>query len=360
MTQPPADQGFSLLESLLALLLMLIVMSGVFAIVTPNSIASQAQPEAMDVQQRARVGIDAVERDLLQAGAGLATGPGAGPIVDYFPAIVPRRMGLHGTDPYDVARPDAVTISHVTPGYVETTIKNPIAAGELTMTMEEPGSCPVRNGVCGLSRDMKVVVFEDTGVFDWFSIGQVQSPMVTLVAHQSSPSSAYPAGTHVAQGEVDVYWLDPTTRQLRHYDGYQTDVAVVDNVVALSFEYFGDPQPPTRPKPPLGVANCLYDAAGNAVPGLITLVTQGGSLAPLPLSMLGDGPWCGAGDNRFDADLLRVRSVRVSVRVQATQPVYRGSGMDFASPGSNRNAWRAVADYAAVFDVMPRNLNLRR
>jgi prepilin-type N-terminal cleavage/methylation domain-containing protein len=360
MTGAPAEQGFSLVESLVALLLLLIVISGVFAVVNPSSIASQAQPEAMDVQQRARVGIDAMERDLLRAGAGMASGPGAGPIADYFAAVVPRRMGLHGADRYDAARSDAVTISRLTPSFVETTMRDPMGGGALTLTVDEPANCPIRNGVCGLAQGMKVVVFEQSGVFDWFTVTQVQSQAVTLVSHQPGPSPGHPAGSYVAQGETDVYWHDPSARQLRHYNGYQTDVPVVDNVVALSFEYFGDPQPPMRPKPPPGVANCLYDAAGNPVPGLVTLATQGSSLAPLPLSMLGDGPWCGAGDNRFDADLLRVKVVRVSLRVQATQSVYRGTGSDFASPGSNRNAWRGVPDYAAMFDVVPRNLNLNR
>ena len=32
--------------------------------------------------------------------------------------------------------------------------------------------------------------------------------------------------------------------QLMHYDGADNDVPIVDNVVGLEFEYFGDPQPP--------------------------------------------------------------------------------------------------------------------
>ena len=31
-----------------------------------------------------------------------------------------------------------------------------------------------------------------------------------------------------------------------HYDGYLTAFPVVDNVVGLNFEYFGDPDPPDR------------------------------------------------------------------------------------------------------------------
>jgi hypothetical protein len=42
---------------------------------------------------------------------------------------------------------------------------------------------------------------------------------------------------------------------------------VIDNVVGVQFEYFGDPNPPIAPKPPMGIANCLYDDAQNLVSG---------------------------------------------------------------------------------------------
>ena len=71
-------------------------------------------------------------------------------------------------------------------------------------------------------------------------------------------------------------------------------------------------------------------------------------------------PWCGAGDNRFDADLFRVRRVRVTIRIQATQAGHRGSGPDYVNPGFTGSSQLAVPDYTAVFDVAPRNLNLGR
>ena len=41
-----------------------------------------------------------------------------------------------------------------------------------------------------------------------------------------------------------MYYLDAVTRQLMHYDGFHTVVPVLDEVVGLNFEYYGDPQPP--------------------------------------------------------------------------------------------------------------------
>jgi hypothetical protein len=144
------------------------------------------------------------------------------------------------------------------------------------------------------------------------------------------------------------------------YDGYTEEIPLVDNVVDLKFEYFGDPNPPMQPKPPAGQENCLYDAAGNYV-NLPTLTPDEGSLARLTPDMLKDGPMCGGGNNAFDADLLRIRKVRVTMRVQAANPSLRGSDTTlFKNPGTSRGGEKFVPDYTISFEVSPRNLNLAR
>ena len=99
---------------------------------------------------------------------------------------------------------------------------------------------------------------------------------------------------------------------------------------------------------------------GAAVSGLPWLPTDGVSLAPLPLPTLGDGPWCGGGGTVFDADLLRIRRVRVTLRIEASLAGLRGVGIDFANPGSQPHPLRSVADYSLTFDVSPRDLSLGR
>ena len=76
--------------------------------------------------------------------------------------------------------------------------------------------------------------------------------------------------------------------------------------------------------------------------------------------MLTDGPWCpDAGSaRRFDADLLRIRRIRVAVRVQAAAPAVRGLGQLFARPGTATSASAMVPDQQAAFDIAPRNMNL--
>lgn len=353
------QEGFSLIESLVALVLLVSVTSAVFALLNPASIASHAQPETVDVQQRARVAIDAVRRDLMMAGAGLQAGPGTGGLINHFAAVAPRRMGLQGADPHQAARADVITLHRTASSMVQTTLLDPLPGGGLSMTVTEPSSCPARDGVCGLSPGMAVVVFDDEGKVDWFGISRVTGPVVQLQSRQLSPA-AHPSGAYVAEAESVVYWHDPATRQLRQYDGYLTDVPVVDNVVSVRFEYFGDPAPPTRPRPPLGTSNCLYDASGKLLPGLQSLAAEGGSLAPLPLSLFTDGPWCGAGTNQFDADLLRVRRIRGTIRIEATQAMHRGASAAYANPGFAKSASGSVPDFTLTFDVTPRNLGALR
>jgi prepilin-type N-terminal cleavage/methylation domain-containing protein len=112
--------------------------------------------------------------------------------------------------------------------------------------------------------------------------------------------------------------------QLRHYDGASTDRPVVDHVVYLNFEYFGAGQ------------------------------------VSLGQARLEDGPWYPdiTDSHRFDADLLNIRLVRVTIRVQAASAALRGpAGVLFAHGGTAVSRDRYLPDREIRFDVTPRNLD---
>jgi hypothetical protein len=200
-----------------------------------------------------------------------------------------------------------------------------------------------------------------SGNFDLFNITKVQDNAAHLQHRgQDQLSKAYDVGAEVTQIVSNTFYLNRTTHQLMRYNGGTNDVPLVDNVVDLKFEYFGDPNPPKLPKPPAGEANCLYDINGN-YQNLATLAPDNGSLAALPGAMLIDGPMCGGGSNKFDADLLRVRKVRVTMRVQAASASLRGTDTRlFRIAGTSRGGEKFVPDYTISFEVTPRNLNLTR
>jgi len=78
---------------------------------------------------------------------------------------------------------------------------------------------------------------------------------------------------------------------------------------------------------------------------------------------LTDGPWCptAASENRWDADLLRIRKIVATVRVQAAAAALRGPASAlFSTAGSSTSSDRWVPDQEIRFEVSPRNLNLGR
>ena len=73
--------------------------------------------------------------------------------------------------------------------------------------------------------------------------------------------------------------------------------------------------------------------------------------------------WCPHGNDpdRYDADLLRIRGVRVMVRVQSAIAAFRGpAGALFRHGGTSTGAQRYLPDREVRFQVSPRNLALAR
>jgi hypothetical protein len=387
------QDGFTLAELLIATAIMMTVTGAVFTVMNPSGGIFQTQPEVADVQQRLRVGVDTMKHDLVMAGAGAYSGTQTGSLSSFFASIMPYRQGNIAAfdDGPGVYRSDAITIFYVPSTMSQTTIEAamPNVSAELKVT-DQPG-CPSGQDLCGFKEGMQVLIYDDTGSFDTMTITQVQDNAGHLQHNQQGPlSKAYQPGAKVAQVEQHVYYLDTNTDQLMHYDGYLTALPVVDNVVGLTFEYFGEPTPPTLrqpgvnltttygPKPPaLGVVqgawpageNCTMQVVGGAqVPRLGVLGGIGSGLVKLTQAQLTDGPWCpdAANANRFDADLFRVRAVRVALRVQSGNQDMRssiGAGTTdalFARPGTSTGGYRQVPDQAVRFDITPRNLNLGR
>jgi hypothetical protein len=209
-------------------------------------------------------------------------------------------------------------------------------------------------------------------------------------------STTFKSGSTIVKAVSRTYFLKAdaatATYQLMRYDGSTgSDVPVVDHLVGLSFEYYGDPQPPIftaiaagsiEPAatygpgpPPSGVQtsaypageNCTFTrdpASGQPVPRLSALGTPGQvTLTRLTSVQLTDGPWCpdAMAANRFDADLLRIRKVAVTLRAESAVDSLRGpSGALFARSGTARSSTRWVPDQELRFEVSPPNLNAGR
>jgi prepilin-type N-terminal cleavage/methylation domain-containing protein len=388
------QDGFTLPELLISVVIMMVTTASVFSLLSPSTGASKAQPEVSDMQQRLRVAVDTVTKDLLMAGAGTYSGSAVGTLGNYFAAVLPYRLGAIGEDPPGTFKSDTVTLLYVPTTAAQTTIRDPMPPqSSETKVNAEPG-CPLGDDLCGFTIGMTTLIFDESGTWDDMVITEVQAPALHLQKRAANFSKRYEAGSYISELAVHTYYLktlvDSDTFQLMHYDGWQTDAPVVDNVVGLRFEYFGEPQPPILrkaltepvgpwttygPRPPaLGVdapdddypagENCIFKVEGGLhVPRLATLSSGTNTLAPLDQSILTDGPWCpsSAAPNRFDADLLRIRKVRMTVRLQAADKSLRGpTGPLFVRGGTGRAADRFVPDQEVAVDIAPRNLNLGR
>jgi prepilin-type N-terminal cleavage/methylation domain-containing protein len=393
------DAGFSLIEVLVATAIMLTITGGVFTLLNPSGDMFRAQPEVIDMQQRQRIGVDTLTRDLLMAGAGAYSGSQSGSLAGFFAPIQPSRQGnlAQYDDGPGAYKTDAITLYYVPSTSSQTSISQAMPNQSAELKVSPEYGCPNGANLCGFTEGMQVLIYDDTGSYDTMTITQVQDQAAHLQHNQQGDlSKSYDVGAKVVQFQDHVYFLDAATRQLKHYDGYLTVTPVLDEVVGLSFEYYGDPQPPIMldglgglktndvtygPKPkslaagqPLPAAsyqNCTITTAGVAptmtqVPRLAVLGAAGTGLVKLTQAQLTDGPWCpdAASTNKFDADLFRIRKVRVTLRLQTGNAALRGAvtaGADslFTLPGTGTGA-RLVGDQQIRFDVTPRNMNLAR
>jgi hypothetical protein len=368
--QRRGDAGYSLVEMLISTGIMVVVTGAIFTLMNPAQGTFQAQPEVSDMQQRMRVGAEVLFKDLVMAGAGTyhsgAVGEAfAGPLHNFFAAVLPYRIGQLNSDPDQniFYRPDAITLHYVPNTASQTRISSPMPNVSAELKVKDQKNCPKKDPLCGFKTGMSLLIFDETGAYDSFVVTHVQSEAGHLQHRGSKFQKSYQPDAFVTEVESHTYYFDAESSQLRHYDGISTDVPLIDNVVDVRFRYFGTPDPPRSPRPtPFpGGENCVFDATGT--PRLPQLGPTDGSLVELTQAMLTDGPWCpnASSSNRFDADLFRVRKVRVSLRVQASSPMLRGSDpLLFRRAGASRGGERFVPDYEMSFEVSPRNLNLAR
>ena len=351
--------GYSLVELLIAAALTLAISGAVLALVTSAQADAQVQPEASDLHQRLRAAADALAADLLEAGAGPDQGPSPGGLNRLFSPILPYRAGGAGDDPSAgvLYRRDAITLVWVPDTAVQTALAAPLASASSGLKVETAPPCPAGRERCGIGTGADLLVFDAAGAWDVLQVTGDRGAALDVRARGARLDARYAAGAAVAEGRVRTYYLDEVGNRLMRGDGLAADLPLVDDVVALWFDYYGDPRPPRAPRPPPGSANCLFDRSG--APALPALTAAPGSLVELPPATLADGPWCGAGGpHPFDADLLRVRAVRITLAVQAAAVALRGVNRQlFARPGSGRDARRLLPDLRVSFEVAPRNLD---
>ena len=394
----PGDAGFTIVELLISSMIMITITGTIFTLMNPAQGTFRVQPEVSDLQQRLRVGIDTMQKDLVMAGAGTYNGESAGALSYFIAPIMPYRA--FGEPPDSVQgtyfRDDVISLLYVPPTPSQTSISLAMPPKSVEIKVNAQPNCPPDKGyeLCGFSQGDQAIIFDASGNWDMFVITQVQDQALHMQHRNDDFSVKYEASSALTQVTSAMYYLksdDATkTYQLMYFDGWNVDLPVADNVVRLRFQYFGDPQPPVLtgkpltkkpgpwttygpPPPELGVTrgtwpageNCTFKldpVSGLQVPRLATLAAGIGQVE-LTQAELSDGPFCPDAmmPKRFDADLLRVRRVRATIRVQAALESLRGPASAlFLKAGTATEGTRWLPDQEISFDVTPRNLNLGR
>lgn len=383
-------RGFTLVELLIAMAITLTVTAATLSLVGPAHDAFQVQPETADLHQRARVGIDALQRDLMMAGAGMYAAGAVGPLHQALAPVMPYRAFGPVSDGARGAyfRSDAISVLFVPSTASQTTLASPMQAGALEISIANAATCPVATAtqLCGFAAGDQLVAFDAAGEWHVFTVDRAGAGAMLTLRGQP-PGRALAAGSNVAEVRAVTYALkaDPSTGafQLVRAEGSDPAQPLLDHVVKLEFQYFGDPEPPRvldetallpqasygPAPPPLDQAvgdwpageNCIFAVVDGHHQSRLSALGPAGALVEIPPPLVADGPWCpdAGARNRFDADLLRIRRVRYTIRVQAAVPALRGpAGVLFTNGGLSRGGGHMVPDFEIQLDVTPRNVNL--
>jgi prepilin-type N-terminal cleavage/methylation domain-containing protein len=215
--------GFSLVELLIAMAVMVTFTGALMSLILAGETIARMQPEAADVQQRARVAVQTLGAEFALAGAGLDGGPLAGPLSRYFAPIVPTSDG-------------GITIWYVSSHEAQTTLAAPLPPGATDAPIVNAPRCPVSDPGCVFVPASTAIVFDDRGCRDVLRVDAVTA--TSLQVRAGSRLCAYAPGAAIAQGEVRSYRVDPATRQLlRRDEATGISLPVLDSVAALSVEY---------------------------------------------------------------------------------------------------------------------------
>jgi len=266
----------SLVETLVSMALTVAVTGAVLSLVNAGQALARTQPEIADVQQRARLALQTLGGELRDAGAGSVRGPLAGPLVRYFPPVAPSIEG-------------GIVLWSATSAEAQGTIAATASQGSTTLALEDSALCYPGEAACAFGVGTSVVAFTADGCRTVARVTAATGSTLQLTSPLTGCTLV--TGSAVAQGDVRTYFVDAAARQLIRRDEITgSTTPVVDNVAAMTAEYFAD-------------------AAGTT-------------------------PVSGASD----AELVRVRRIRITLRFVASNPLLR------------------IPDLTVAVDVTPRNL----
>ncbi len=190
-----APRGFTVIELLIALAIVLSIAGAVAQVVPPARAAFDRLPAELELQQRGRTAIDMLSQALRSAGKDVAAHQALG----FWHGILPA-VSLADPD----ASGDAFTTLIVTGPSVDgaqgvLVADQPGAAAPFTLAL---APCPNIKDVCGFTPGMTAIIADGSGRFDVFVVAQTAADLRAVTADRGF-SNPYPVGSAVI--EIDQY-----------------------------------------------------------------------------------------------------------------------------------------------------------
>jgi prepilin-type N-terminal cleavage/methylation domain-containing protein len=339
------QSGFSLVELLIAATVSALLAGALLAALPPARAAFEATPASLELHQRARVGFEFLAGALRSAGSYEPGHRESSVAASFIPAAIPS-----------IASTSAGVFSEVevfrliTPGAHGVLERDQPTAGA-PLTMASGRGCPYTLDVCGFTVGSTAAISDGHGRFDVFEIA-LTDPVQMSVTPIRPLSAAYAREAQLFEAEALRFWLakqpDGSTSLVRA-SGAGIAQPIVDGVTELAISFWGEAAAPRMrwdgtdgwasygPRPPVAA---LLDRAGSWPVGESCAVGRGalgprsrlndrgapGTLVLLERSDLSDGPWCTGGRlGAYDADLIRLRRVDVSLTFEPLTPRLRSS-----------------------------------
>ncbi|MGH9387117.1 MAG: PilW family protein [Vicinamibacterales bacterium] len=372
-----SQRGLSVVELLIALAVSVLLVGALVSALAPARAAFEATPATLELQQRSRVGLEFLASAIRSAGAHRSGHPESAIGGSAIPAVIPA-ISQGANESFS-----EVEVFSAVAGGAGGVLDLDQPAADRAITLAPGGGCPRTPDVCGFTVGTVAAISDGHGRFDVFEVGSIDAVGMSLTSSRPL-SAAYAAGARLFEVEVLRFSLGNQldgSKSLVRTTAAGAAQPIVDGVTDLGFSLFGEGASPQitwdgesgwaeyGPVPP-GLAwrdargdwptgeSCAVGRDAISARSRLSDLGDRGALVPLARSVLQDGPWCAGGSaGSYDADLLRLRRVDISLRVEALTPMLRGpAGELFRHGGSGaRSAVPWVPDRNVTMSVSLRN-----
>jgi len=374
------QEGFSLVELLVALLVCMLLTGAVAGLMPPARAAFDTVPASIDLHQRARAGLDQLTSVVRSAGANVGAADGLGAFASLMPVVVPMASPEDNGDDGEFG---AVFVVSVVPGGSQGRLDRDQPGRSAVLTLSAAPACPQLSDVCGFRPGVVAAIVDGRGRFDVFVVTATNA-----ATRQLTPAApltmAYPEGSLVVEVNANRFALATQpdgSRSLVRELGTGVAQPIVDGVSRLGFVPWGEAGAPevrwdglsgwaSYGPPPLSPV--LLDPQNELPPGetcatsyvdfepqtRLATIGERDAIVTLAPADFQDGPWCTGDteDGRYDADLYRLRRLDVWLRAEVLSAAFRGpAGLLFGRAGSARDPIRWVPDMTVKISIALRN-----